>query len=157
MLDVLAGDDEPLIVGIIASPDEASQLGSLLPEVVWHRYKSLEQFWWWGELDEVDVLIVDVCYLRGDGPNRVAPGPGALGCERVKSVGDQIPLVLLLAPESRISEGPLPEGALVLRKPVATRGVLQDVFAAHAERIWARRLRRLFREVAAAFAGNIRH
>jgi hypothetical protein len=150
-------DEEPLRIGAIGSPEEASRLGLLFPEARWFCYRSVEQFSWWGELDEVDVLVVDVGFLEGGGAIERTRGGGVLGHGPLESLGDRVALVLLLAPEPGPPDARhLPAGFVVLAKSAVVTTVFRAVVAAYAERIRIERCRRLFHEVAAAFTRDAR-
>lgn len=132
MYDMLI-EDEPLRIGVIASTDEESMLRHLFPKAAWYHYEDVKEFLRWGEQDRLEILVIDAAQAER---------------EAVDSLRGRYPILVLLAPGSDPCWWMEAEGIPVLRKPVDPLRFM-NYLATQEETIW---LRRLFHEVAAAFA-----
>jgi len=151
-------DDEPLRIGVIVAPSTTRRLIRMCCGVEWLRYSSLEECARWREQDELEALVVELSYVEQDvkpwwalWPKRRRPAGSAL----LEMLSRYCP-VIVMAPAARAFPlwEDLPQVS-VLIEPVAA-SMLAAALANHRERIQRRRLDRLFRQVAEAYAIDTR-
>lgn len=145
--------DEPLRIGIIASQDDVESFKRLFPEVICYHYENLEELLLLGEIDEVDIAVIDVAYLGQKETQRVRGGfvsQGQYGT--LESLSERFPTILLIGSESIAPKWKV-KGVTMLRKPVDDLLLVKHL-TDYEESIRLKRLRRLFQKVAAAFAAN---
>lgn len=143
--------DKPLRIGIIASPDDIESFKRLFPEAICCHYESLEELSLLGEMDEVDIVVIDVAYLRQKKAQKTRGGfvsQGQYGT--LESLSERFPTILLISSESVFPKWKV-KGVTMLRKPVDNL-LLARCLADCKVEIQLKKLRRLFQKVAAAFA-----
>ncbi len=149
----LVRDDGLLKIGIIASPEKVSKFQQVF-EAVWSHYETLEEFLKWGERSEIDILIVDITWLKQSNACRMR-GFSSLS-EQVKILSllsSGIPTLLLIGSED--VPPTLGEGRVSLLREPIDASLLRDYLVAQEDAIRIRRLRRLFQQVAEIYAEEV--
>jgi hypothetical protein len=150
---MLTSDREPLRIGLVASPVTMSRFRRMCPQVIWYHYASLAVCFRGSEPDGIEVLVVEAMQVERSGDIWWESLGGLrvpVASKPLESLCDQYPILVLLARESVLCEWMAIQGGTVLREPVDTSG-LMEACATHQEAIQAKRLKRLFQQVADTF------